>query len=192
MSGSGRSDAVDAVLELFALPQADTWYDETVTERQHALQAAALAVAAEETDAVVVAALLHDVGHLIVKDFQPLGEALTADAHHEVAGARFLRRFFGPEVADAVRWHVAAKRYLCATEPGYAAALSPSSVRSMVVQGGDMSGAEVTAFEQQPHHLAAVAVRRFDDAAKVPDAIVPDLETYRPLLERLLVESQPS
>lgn len=176
---------VDEVLALFATPEADHRYDEAVTERQHALQAAALADESGASDPLVAAALLHDVGHLIVKDLVAGDGPLERDAHHEVAGARYLEARFGPDVTDPVRWHVAAKRYLCATEPAYFDELSPASIRSMEVQGGVMSVGEVIEFEEIPRHADAVALRRFDDAAKVADLEVPELETYRALLTRL-------
>jgi phosphonate degradation associated HDIG domain protein len=178
-------DEVERVLALFSLPEADHWYDEEVTERQHALQAAALAIQSGAPDSLVGAALLHDVGHLIVKDLRGMDETLERDAHHEVAGARFLSELFGPDVTVPVRWHVAAKRYLCATERGYFEQLSASSVRSMEVQGGAMSPTDVAAFERIPGHADAVALRRFDDRAKVAKLEVPGLEAYGSLLERL-------
>jgi gamma-butyrobetaine dioxygenase len=184
------ASVTDEVLALFALPEADHWYDEAVTERQHALQAAALASESGASDELVAAALLHDVGHLIVKDLQPIDEALARDAHHEVAGARYLSERFGSGVAEPVRWHVAAKRFLCATEPDYVEQLSPSSVRSMEVQGGAMSAAETTDFEQTVGSTDAVALRRFDDQAKVAGLEVPGIDAYRPLLERLALAAK--
>jgi len=176
---------VDQVLALFAQPEAEQWYDEAVTERDHALQTAALAVASGASDELVAASLLHDVGHLIVNDLQPIEEMLRHDAHHEVAGAHFLAEWFGPAVSEPVRWHVAAKRYLCATEPGYLDSLSASSVRSLDVQGGVMTPAQVDEFERTPYRADAVTLRRFDDKAKVGGLDVPRLETYGELLERV-------
>ena len=176
---------VDAVMSLFSRPEADEWYDEAVTEREHALQAAALAAASGASEQLVTAALLHDVGHLIVRDLQPIDQKLARDAHHEVAGGRFLAGRFGPAVSRPVRLHVAAKRYLCATEPEYLERLSPSSVRSLEVQGGVMTSEQVDEFGRVPGHADAVALRRFDDEAKVVGLDVPRLEAYREVLERV-------
>lgn len=176
---------MNELLALFASPAARRMYDEEVTELEHALQAAALAHADGAPDHLVAAALLHDVGHLVSDDNVPLDEDLAEDFHHERVGARYLARWFGPEVTAPVALHVAAKRYLCAVEPGYLDDLSPSSARSLALQGGPMSPAEVEAFERLAHHDAATLVRRWDDRAKVAGLAVADLADYRSLLARL-------
>ena len=176
---------MNELLALFASPAARRMYDEEVTELDHALQAAALAHADGAPDHLVAAALLHDVGHLVSDDNVPLDEDLAEDFHHERVGARYLARWFGPEVTAPVALHVAAKRYLCAVEPGYLDDLSPSSARSLALQGGPMSPAEVEAFERLAHHEAATLVRRWDDRAKVAGLAVADLDAYRSLLARL-------
>jgi gamma-butyrobetaine dioxygenase len=94
-----------------------------------------------------------------------------------------LARWFGPEVTEPVRLHVAAKRYLCAVEPGYLAALSPASVHSLGLQGGPMTDAEARAFESNPYYRDAVRLRRWDDEAKVVGLAVPGIEHYRDRLE---------
>lgn len=166
--------AIEALTTLYEGPAARALYDEVVTEHEHALQCAALARAEGQPDLIVAAALLHDVGHL-----------LPEPGPHEEVGAAAVSRWFGPEVTEPVRLHVRAKRYLVATEAGYP--LSPSSRRSLVVQGGPLSAAEVAAFEAEPGFAAAVLVRRYDEAAKVPGVTVPPLASYLPLLARLLV-----
>ena len=178
---------LDDLFALYASPAARRIYDEDVTELDHALQAAALAAADGAADHLVAAALLHDVGHLVTDDNVPLDGDLTADFEHERVGARYLTRWFGPDVTAPVALHVAAKRYLCAVEPGYFDDLSPSSTRSLRLQGGPMSDLEVEAFQRRPHHVEAVLVRRWDDDAKVADLAVADLDDYRELLTRCLV-----
>jgi phosphonate degradation associated HDIG domain protein len=176
---------MNELVALFESPAARRMYDEEVTELEHALQAAALAHEAGAPDQLVAAALLHDVGHLVSDDNVPLDEDLAEDFHHERVGARYLGRWFGPEVTAPVALHVAAKRYLCAVEPGYLDGLSPSSARSLALQGGPMSPTEVEAFERLSHHEAATLVRRWDDRAKVAGVVVADLDAYRSLLARL-------
>ena len=176
---------MNELVALYASPAARRMYDEEVTELEHALQSAALAQAEGAPDHLVAAALLHDVGHLVSDDNVPLDEDLAEDFHHERVGARYLARWFGPEVTAPVALHVAAKRYLCAVKPGYLDDLSPSSVRSLALQGGPMSAAEVEAFERLSHHEAATLVRRWDDRAKVAGLAVADLDAYRSLLARL-------
>jgi predicted HD phosphohydrolase len=123
----------------------------------------------------LAAALLHDVGHL-------LGES---DARHGSGGARWLAQWFGAAVTEPVRLHVAAKRCLCATEPGYFARLSPESVRTLALQGGPMTPEQAAAFEALPRARDAVAVRRWDDEAKDPAVTPPGFAYFAPLLENL-------
>jgi [1-hydroxy-2-(trimethylamino)ethyl]phosphonate dioxygenase len=173
---------IDAVFHLFAECGGALYFGEAVTETEHALQSAHLAEAAGADAELVAAALLHDIGHLL----HGLGEDVAArgtDACHEAGGAAWVARHFGPAVADPVRLHVAAKRYLCAAEPGYLVGLSPASRRSLELQGGPFTSDEQRAFEREPHHARAVALRRWDDAAKVPGLAVPGLDHYRPHLE---------
>ena len=169
----------------YASPQADQMYDEAITELEHGLQCGALAQRDGADEATIAAALLHDVGHLLIGDLFPIDMPLKKDWKHEEVGARYLSRWFGPEVTEPIRMHVAAKRYLVAAEPSYAAGLSPSSVRSLQVQGGAMSDEERRAFEAQPGFRSAVAVRRWDDEGKDPDLEVPNFAHYHDLLTRL-------
>ena len=108
------------------------------------------------------------------------------DNHHSDSGADWLARWFGPEVTEPVRLHVAAKRYLCAAEPGYRAELSAASEYTLTVQGGPMDDREATAFARLPGAVDAVAVRRWDEQAKEPNATTPAFEHYRSLLAALM------
>jgi len=183
---------VDRLAELFTSAGAADYLGEPVTVAQHLLQAGALAAAAGAPDALVAAALLHDTGHLRgadpLADEQELsGRELMGgtDNDHAERGAAWLARWFPPAVTEPVRLHVAAKRYLCATEPAYFGLLSPASVYTLTLQGGPMTDAEAAAFAAGPHAAGAVAVRRWDDAAKDPAADVPGFASYRRLLEGL-------
>jgi len=180
---------VNELVALYASPAALRMYDEAVTELDHALQAAALAQSDGAPDHLVAAALLHDVGHLVSDDNVTLDDDLTDDFHHERVGAQYLARWFGPEVTAPVALHVAAKRYLCAIEPGYLDGLSPSSARSLALQGGPMTADEVARFERLAHHEAATLVRRWDDRAKLAGLAVADLDDYRALLAGLVTRS---
>lgn len=156
-----------------------------VNQRAHALQAALLAEQAGCSSALVSAALLHDIGHMV----HGLGEDPAAegvDDRHEQVGHGFLTRYFGPEVTEPVRLHVAAKRYLCTAEPDYFGRLSPDSVRSLVLQGGPMSAAEAAAFAALPQAAAALQLRRFDEAAKVRDLATPPVAHFLPQVRRCL------
>lgn len=156
-----------------------TMYDETVTQLEHALQCAALAEEAGYDAPLRVAALLHDLGHLVLDEHDGCDDFLDTDQHHEIVGARLVTRWFGACVGGPVALHVPAKRYLVATDPAYLAGLSQASVRSLQVQGGPMTERETTDFERLPHHREAVELRRWDDLGKVRDAEVPGLEHWR-------------
>lgn len=172
---------VAKIMECFAL-RGDQHYGEEVTEREHALQCAYFAAQAGEPEGLVVACLLHDMGHLL----HDLGEDIAEkgiDAQHEEHGARWLAKHFPPEIVEPVRLHVAAKRYLCARQPGYHDSLSEASQRSLALQGGVMSEREAQEFEGNPHADWAVRLRRYDDEGKVTALVTPSLESYRALLE---------
>lgn len=156
---------------------------EPVTQREHALQCAALAHAAGADDALVLAALLHDVGHLLDLRFFS-ADGPTEDLRHEEVGAALLAERYGPAVAEPVRLHVAAKRHL-AGNPGWLSRLSDASRHSLALQGGPFTEAERAAFLALPGAADAVRLRRWDDAAKVPGAEVPDLERWASLERRL-------
>lgn len=178
-------DPVDVLAELFESEGGAEYLGEPVTQAEHMLQAAALAEAAGAPDHLVAAALLHDVGH-----FQGAvtGRDLMrgTDNRHSDTGADWLAQWFGPDVTEPVRLHVAAKRYLCTAEPGYFALLSEASIYTLGVQGGPMSEDEARAFAASPGAHDAVAVRRWDEQAKDPDAVTPGFDHFRPLLARLL------
>ena len=185
---------VGLLAELFASEGAGDYLGEPVTVAQHLLQAGALAREAGVPQALVAAALLHDAGHLrgadpLADEAELSGRELMAgaDNDHGERGAAWLARWFPPAVTEPVRLHVAAKRYLCATEPGYLGLLSPASVYTLTLQGGPMTDAEAGAFAAGPHAAGAVAVRRWDEAAKDPAADVPGFARYRRLLEGLLL-----
>ncbi len=180
------AQTIDQVLELLEREGAER-YDEDIFQLAHAEQTAALAAAAGATDALVAAGLLHDVGHLLELAERDDGTRdRTIDMRHEARGSVWLTGLFPPSVTAPIALHVRAKRYLCAVDPTYHEILSPGSVASLERQGGPMAAAEVAAFEANAGWEGAVALRRWDDEAKVPDLEVPPAATYRPLLESLL------
>lgn len=181
-----QTAALDKILQAFDQRGQAAYALEEVTQREHALQSAALAREEEAPDSLVCAALLHDLGHILSDSQMP--EHLEDDLHdrHEEKAYRFLQEHFGDAVAEPVKLHVAAKRYLCTTEPSYEKQLSPTSLKSYHDQGGPMQAEELLAFEQNPYYRDALRLRRWDDIAKVPNKDVPALETYLPLLQACL------
>ncbi len=167
---------VEAIAELFAGPGARDYLGEPVTIGIHMRQAGALAEAAGADESLVAAALLHDIGHL----------RNETDSRHGDAGAQWLSQWFGAAVTEPVRLHVAAKRYLCATEPGYFGLLSAESVRTLALQGGPMTSGQAAAFGALPFARDAVAVRRWDDEAKDAAVTAPEFGYFAPLLARLV------
>ena len=172
------------IAALYGRRGAEVYFGEQVSMLEHGLQAAYFAREERAPVPLVLAALLHDIGHL-VEDVPADIADWRQDAHHEVVGRAWLARYFGPEVSEPVALHVPAKRYLCATDSAYYACLSAASVLTLKLQGGPMSRAEIAAFEAMPHHRDAVAVRRCDDRGKLGNFRAPGLETYRDLISEL-------
>ncbi len=175
-----QASCVDEIFAAFAARGADR-YGEEVTQLEHALQCAHLAAEDAAPASLVAAALLHDFGHF----FEGRGHAAErdgVDAHHEAHGAALLRRWFGPEVTTPIAVHVAAKRHLCAVEPGYEDALSEASRLSLRLQGGRFSDEQAEAFAAAPFAAEAVRLRRWDDAGKLVGVAVPPLDAYADLL----------
>jgi len=170
-------DATDTVISLLSRGSSDLYSGERVSQLEHALQCAHFAEQAGAEDSLIVATLLHDIGHILEGGERAAERGV--DARHEMLGADWLARHFGPEVSEPVRLHVAAKRYLCATDPGYFDRLSAASVRSLALQGGPMSPTEVAAFEADPFAMAAVRLRQWDEQGKVVGLRTPDAAHYR-------------
>lgn len=175
---------IDEIFSLYATRGSAAYFGEAVSMTEHGLQAAHFAQLAGAHETVVAAALLHDIGHLIATVPDDIAE-WTVDARHEATGARWLGEWFGPDVADPVRLHVRAKRYLCTTDPTYFSQLSPASVVTLKLQGGRLSADEVASFEAEPGYRDAIVVRRCDDRGKVAGLATPPLGGYRELLRSL-------
>ena len=180
---------VDEIAELFATTGGAAYLGEPISMTAHMLQSAQVAELDGATPALIAAALLHDIGHLVhgIADGAP--DETTdrgIDTVHEEAGARWLARAFARGVTEPIRLHVAAKRYLCATDPSYLELLSAASVHTLHLQGGPHTDGEADAYAALPFATEGVRVRRWDDVGKAPDAVVPDFEHFRPLLESLV------
>jgi [1-hydroxy-2-(trimethylamino)ethyl]phosphonate dioxygenase len=179
---------VEEIQWLFETRGPRLYLGEPITELEHALQCALMAESAGEAPAVITAALLHDVGHLIDARAEAL-LAANVDARHEETGAAFLSSRFGPAVSEPVRLHVAAKAYLCRAEPAYWDQLSPASQRSLQMQGGIMTQGDAAAFIDKPYARDAVKVRRWDDLAKEVGRRTPSLAHFLAVAESVSTRS---
>ena len=188
MTSDPRATA-DRILDFYRTEGKAEYHGERVSQLEHALQAAHLARQDGAGEAEVIAALLHDIGHIWPVE----GRHMTSVGviSHDAIGARALADLgFSPDVSDIVSGHVAAKRYLVATDDDYAARLSDASVESLRLQGGPMSDGEVVSFRESSNWRSKVRVRLWDDRAKTPGVEVPDLESYRQLLTAHLSRQQ--
>ncbi len=185
MTTPTKATIVATIADILTRRGADAYLGEAVTMQQHMLQAAAAAEREGAPDALVAAALLHDIGHF-TGEFGDDYIVRGVDNFHEDAGAALLAPFFPPVVVACVRLHVAAKRYLCATDRGYLARLSPSSVATLALQGGPMEPDEVAEFERNPFFREAVRARLWDDAGKDPNAVTPPFAHFAPVLQRVV------
>ncbi|QEF98381.1 hypothetical protein Mal15_24330 [Stieleria maiorica] len=173
------------IIELFFRRGDSEYGGEAVTQREHALQAASLALQADAKPSLIVAALLHDVGHLL-HDLPDDAPDSGVDDHHESSGYHFLRPLFPDAVTEPVRMHVAAKRYLCAIDPDYRDSLSEPSRVSLELQGGPMTAEEAERFIGQPFAEDAVRLRKWDDEAKIAGLETPPLERFAEFLDQVL------
>mgnify|MGYP001826331349 CR=1 FL=1 len=187
-SSTRPSEVIDFIFDLFAQQGSREYMGEAVTMSQHMEQTAACALADAAPSSLVIAALLHDIGHFIGE--HPI-DALEngVDNNHEDVGANYLQASFPASVSEPVRLHVAAKRYLCATDSSYRERLSEASINSLQVQGGPMNAAEVQAFEANPHHRDAVRLRRYDDDGKVAGLTIKPVASYRDMLAAQLLST---
>lgn len=176
---------VDFIADIIERRGSDSYLGEEVTMSQHMLQTAHNAEAAHADDELIAAALLHDIGHY-TSEFPSHAAKQGIDNRHEAAGARIVAPYFPERVTECVRYHVPAKRYLCAVDDTYFGQLSDASVLSLKLQGGPMTTDEVSEFEKHPHLDAIVQVRRWDDAGKVRGATTREFNDYRPLLQRVV------
>jgi predicted HD phosphohydrolase len=174
-------DVLTRVQQSLAMLQQGAGHDyigEPVSQLEHALQCAARAQAVSGATHEVLAALFHDVGHLIAAPDAPQMAGLGV-VDHEGIGARALAELgFDADVCELVRSHVEAKRYLAKRKRGYLERLSEASLGTLRFQGGPMSDAEAKAFEADPLADAKIRLRTWDEAAKDRDASVPDLQSY--------------
>jgi [1-hydroxy-2-(trimethylamino)ethyl]phosphonate dioxygenase len=176
---------IEEILQLLAERGQASYFGEPVSQLEHALQCASFAADERASNELIAAALLHDVGHLLHEQGKNAADE-GIDTAHEELGQSWLSAHFTPAVTRPIALHVAAKRYLCATDSSYLAQLSPASLQSLQLQGGPMTAKEIASFEADEFARDAVRLRRWDDLAKIRGKNVPPLAHYRTVLESVL------
>jgi [1-hydroxy-2-(trimethylamino)ethyl]phosphonate dioxygenase len=189
-SPATAASMAETIEDLFRRKGGSLYGGESVTQLEHALQAAHLAEQTGASPASIVAALLHDVGHLL-HDLPDDAPDDGVDDVHERLGDVWLRKAFEPAVCDPVRLHVAAKRYLCTVDPAYQADLSPASLQSLKLQGGPYNVQEAREFEAEPYFKECVELRRWDDLAKIPGLETPPLAHFLTYLPACMLQASP-
>ncbi len=177
-------NTMDEIRAAFA-KRGNEGYGEGVSQLEHALQCAVFAERAGASEPLIVATLLHDIGHMLHDLPEDVADS-GIDTQHESLGSAWLSQHFGPEVSEPVRLHVAAKRYLSASEPGYFDLLSDASKLSLKLQGGPMSAEEQVKFGAERFFREAVSLRRWDDEGKVVGMDTPGFDHFEPMIVRSL------
>jgi phosphonate degradation associated HDIG domain protein len=185
MTGMTAAEKVATLFD-YMERRGQSFYDESVTQLEHACQCANQARLHDGSTTQVASALLHDLGHFLLDEHNAENDFLEEDQNHEEIGANYLEPFFPEVVTTPIRLHVPAKRYLCTTDASYYDDLSEASKRSFRLQGGVMSDEEQAAFERIPHYQDALQLRRWDDLAKVKGLEIPAINTYREIVQACL------
>ncbi len=185
MTGMTAAEKVATLFD-YMERRGQSFYDESVTQLEHACQCANQARLHDGSTTQVASALLHDLGHFLLDEHNAENDFLEEDQNHEEIGANYLEPFFPEVVTTPIRLHVPAKRYLCTTDASYYDGLSEASKRSFRLQGGVMSDEEQAAFECIPHYQDALRLRQWDDLAKVKSLKTPAIDTYREIVRACL------
>ncbi|MGV3558971.1 phosphonate degradation HD-domain oxygenase [Larkinella arboricola] len=180
-------ETISEITELFEKHGADDYYGEPVSQLEHMLQSAMLAERAGADDETIIAAFLHDIGHLLPSELAEDHMDNYGRVDHEKLGADWLReRGFSEKVAQLIEHHVNAKRYLTYKHPAYFNKLSEASLKTLEFQGGPMTEAEAHDFEQNPYFRGILQVRGWDEQAKETDVAMPSANHYLDLCRTYL------
>ena len=166
----------------------DSRYDSNVTQKEHALQTAALALSDKANSSLVIAALLHDIGHMLLSEHAATPSFLKKDLRHQNVVCRVLRPYLSKSITGPIALHVEAKRYLCGSDPSYYSKLSDNTKLSLALQGGPMTATQLRSFEVRAFWRESLRLRRWDDAAKVSKKPTPSLPFFLPTLELALMQ----
>lgn len=178
-----KEEVVASIFQRFHARGNEEYHGEAVSQSEHAIQAALLALQETGDRELAAAALLHDIGHLLAGS-EDAGMDGYGALKHEALGAQFLRKLgFSETIAQLVGGHVAAKRYLTWADPHYYDQLSEASKETLRFQGGRMTAEEAARFQRDPLFEKHILLRRIDERAKTPNMELPGIETFQDLLE---------
>ncbi len=176
-------EVVETIAAVYAA-QGNHSYGENISQIEHAVQCAELAIRDNESPQLIAAALMHDIGHLLAATDVAFG-----NYRHDAVGADYLAKYFPAELTEPVRLHAQAKRYLCTVEPGYFERLSEASVDSLNHQGGLMDQQEQLEFKQGVFFQQAIKLRRWDDEGKIDELSKQGFNHYLPYIEDSLTKN---
>jgi phosphonate degradation associated HDIG domain protein len=186
------SESVDTIFSLYENYGSADYIGEPVSQLEHALQAAMMAEKEGFDTPVILAALFHDIGHLVAlsKGNEKSMNGFGAVSHEDI-GEAFLKELKFPErITSLVKAHVVAKRYLVSKDDAYFNQLSEASLQTLKFQGGKMSDEEMKSFEQHPDSELFIQMRIWDDKAKLKDFPTKNLNHYKQLCLDYLIESE--
>jgi phosphonate degradation associated HDIG domain protein len=176
------------IIDLYTQHGGAEYAGEKVTQLEHMVQAAELAAKQGHEEEVILAAFLHDIGHICVSaEGHNEMDGFGIKDHEEVGGEFLASKGFSKRLIRLVEAHVEAKRYLTWKSPAYYEQLSAASKKTLEYQGGRMSDEEAKAFEQYPLFQLIIDMRYWDEEAKVEGLPVPDLSKYQDMIVRHLV-----
>jgi putative nucleotidyltransferase with HDIG domain len=186
------AEIAENVINLLFSNGGSEYIGEPVTKLEHMVQSAEIAEEMGLREDLVLAALLHDIGHICEPTTESNNMGGLGLQDHEFIGATFLQsRGFSDIVIQSVALHVAAKRYLCYKYPEYLSMLSDASLQTLALQGGSMTESEAIVFEQNPYLNEIIAVRRIDEQAKIANKALPEsFDNYKQMMIRHLQKSQ--
>lgn len=177
----------DEIVEIYTSGASEEYLGEDVKLVEHMLQCADLAKQSGASNELVLAALLHDIGHLLITDATE-AHSSGIDAHHDEIGAQWVEERFPDSVSMPILLHVDAKKYLVATDSDYYEKLSQASKDTLKMQGGPLTLEEAAEFFALDGAKEAIQVRLWDDQAKVRDKPTSTIEEFREIIEALALD----
>jgi len=175
---------MEDLISLFNIYGQEEYFGEKINKRDHMIQTALEAEKAGEVEYIILACLLHDIGHFLEEDDM---DGLGVSDHGKIA-AEYLRNMNMDErVCKLVEKHVDAKRYLVSKNNNYYDKLTSASKKTLEYQGGKMNNLELENMERDPDFFSILKIRKYDDMGKKEDQILPKIECYIPLINKFII-----